>query len=107
MFCIFSNIFQFYFFLTSGKYIETPYGIFELKFFFSSSITNNDGDDFSSISIKEKIKKIILSENKSNPFSDEKIVALLFDQNIKLARRTVAKYRDSLNIMSSSKRKTK
>ena len=93
--------------LTNGKYIETPYGVFELKFFFSSSIINDFGDNFSSVSIKEKIKKIIHSEDKSNPFSDEKIVDLLSNQNIKLARRTVAKYRESLNLMSSSKRKTK
>ena len=93
--------------LTNGKYIDTPYGIFELKFFFSSSIINDFGDNFSSVSIKEKIKKIIHSEDKSNPFSDEKIVGLLSNQNIKLARRTVAKYRESLNLMSSSKRKTK
>ena len=89
--------------LTNGKYIETPYGVFELKFFFSSSIINDFGDNFSSVSIKEKIKKIIHSEDKSNPFSDEKIVGLLSNQNIKLARRTVAKYRESLNLMSSSK----
>ena len=93
--------------LTNGKYIDTPYGIFELKFFFSSSIINDFGDNFSSVSIKEKIKKIIHSEDKSNPFSDEKITDLLSNQNIKLARRTVAKYRKSLNLMSSSKRKTK
>ena len=93
--------------LTNGKYIDTPYGIFELKFFFSSSIINDFGDNFSSVSIKEKIKKIIHSEDKSNPFSDEKITDLLSNQNIKLARRTVAKYRESLNLMSSSKRKTK
>ena len=93
--------------LTNGKYIDTPYGIFELKFFFSSSIINDFGDNFSSVSIKEKIKKIIHSEDKSNPFSDEKITDLLSNQNINLARRTVAKYRKSLNLMSSSKRKTK
>ena len=93
--------------LTNGKYIDTPYGIFELKFFFSSSIINDFGDNFSSVSIKEKIKKIIHSEDKSNPFSDEKITDLLSNQNIKIARRTVAKYRESLNLMSSSKRKTK
>ena len=92
---------------TRGKYVDTPYGIFELKFFFSSSIINDFGDNFSSVSIKEKIKKIIHSEDKSNPFSDEKITDLLSNQNIKLARRTVAKYRESLNLMPSSKRKTK
>ena len=93
--------------LTNGKYIETPYGVFELKFFFSNSIINNLGHDFSSISIKEKIKKIINSENKFNPLSDLEIVDLLSSQGINLARRTVAKYRESLNLESSSKRKTK
>jgi RNA polymerase sigma-54 factor len=93
--------------LTNGKYIETPYGVFELKFFFSSSIINNDGENFSSISIKQKIKKIILLEDKLNPHSDEKIADMLSIDGIKLARRTVAKYRESLNLESSSKRKTK
>ena len=93
--------------LTNGKYIETPYGVFELKFFFSSSIINKKGINFSSVSIKEKIKKIISSEDKLNPYSDEKIVSLLAVHGIKLARRTVAKYRESLNLESSSKRKTK
>lgn len=91
--------------LTNGKYIETPYGIFELKFFFSSSIKNEDGKDFSSKSIKEKIKKIISSENKKNPFSDNKIKDILKNEGINVARRTVSKYRESLNIESSSKRK--
>ncbi len=91
--------------LTNGKYIETPYGIFELKFFFSSSIKNEDGKDFSSKSIKEKIKKIISSENKKNPFSDNKIKDILKNESIDVARRTVSKYRESLNIESSSKRK--
>ena len=91
--------------LTNGKYIETPYGIFELKFFFSSSIKNEDGKDFSSKSIKEKIKKIISSENKKNPFSDNKIKDILKNEGIDVARRTVSKYRESLNIESSSKRK--
>ena len=93
--------------LTNGKYIETPYGIFELKFFFSSSIINVSGHNFSSTSIKEKIKKIIKAENKLKPHSDGEITDLLSTQGINLARRTVAKYRESLNFESSSKRKTK
>ncbi len=91
--------------LTNGKYVETPYGIFELKFFFSSSIKNEDGKNFSSKSIKEKIKKIVSSENKKSPFSDNKIKDILKSEGIDLARRTVSKYRESLNIESSSKRK--
>ena len=93
--------------LTNGKYMETPYGIFELKFFFSSSLNNNFGTNFSSKSITEKIKKIINSEDKSKPYSDDKITAILSKENINIARRTVAKYRESLKIESSSKRKTK
>jgi len=93
--------------LTNGKYIETPYGVFELKFFFSSSLSNKYGDSFSSKSITEKIKKIIISENKSKPYSDEKIASILSDQGINVARRTVAKYRESLKLESSSRRKTK
>ena len=93
--------------LTSGKYIETPYGVFELKFFFSRYITNDSGENISSSSIKEKIKMIIKSENKAKPLSDEKIVNLLKKENINIARRTVSKYRIALNYESSSKRKTK
>ena len=93
--------------LTNGKYVETPYGVFELKYFFSRFITNESGEDISSNLIKEKIKKIIKSENKSKPYSDDKIVKLLEEQNINIARRTVSKYRVALNYASSSKRKTK
>ena len=93
--------------LTNGKYMETPYGVFELKYFFSSSIVNNDGEDFSSQSIKQKIKKIIKSEDKSKPLSDNKITKILAEEGINLARRTVTKYRESLNLFSSSQRKTK
>ncbi len=93
--------------LTNGKYMETPYGIFELKFFFSSSLQNEDGKGFASNSIKEKIRKIILSENKKAPFSDNKIKDILKKNGIDIARRTITKYRESLNIDSSSKRKNK
>lgn len=93
--------------LTSGKYMETPYGVFELKYFFSSSITNKTGKRIASQSIKEKIKKIIKSENKSKPLSDEKISQILKNDNINVARRTVTKYRESLNFEPSSERKTK
>ena len=75
--------------------------------FFSSSVTNKTGKKISSQSIKEKIKKIIKSENKSKPFSDQKISQILKDDNINVARRTVTKYRESLNFESSSERKTK
>ena len=93
--------------LTNGKYMETPYGIFELKFFFSSSLINEDGKGFSSNSIKEKIRKIILHENKKAPYSDNRIKDILKKNGIDIARRTITKYRESLNIDSSSKRKDK
>ena len=93
--------------LSNGKYIETPYGVFELKFFFSSSIKNDYGKDYSSKSIKEKIKKIISHENKKKPLSDNQIKNMLFEEGIELARRTVSKYRESLNFESSSDRKNK
>jgi len=93
--------------LTAGKFMETPYGVFELKYFFSSSIINNSGENFSSQSIKQKIKKIIKSENKLKPFSDNKITKILAEEGVNLARRTVTKYRQSLNLFSSSERKTK
>ena len=93
--------------LTNGKFMETPYGVFELKYFFSSSIVNIDGEDFSSQSIKQKIKKIIKCEDKLKPFSDNKITKILAEEGINLARRTVTKYRESLNLLSSSQRKTK
>ena len=93
--------------LTTEKYVETPYGVFELKYFFSRYITNDSGENISSSLIKEKIKEIIKSENKAKPFSDEKIVNLLKKDNINIARRTVSKYRIGLNFESSSKRKTK
>ncbi len=91
--------------LTTNKYVETPHGVLELKFFFSSHIKNQEGNNISSKSIKHKIKNIISSENKSKPYNDSQIVNMLAKENILIARRTVAKYRTSLGFNSSSKRK--
>jgi RNA polymerase sigma-54 factor len=92
--------------VTSNKYVHTPQGLFELKYFFNSSIHRVDDEDIASESVKQAIKKIILAEDKSNPYSDQAIVKILEDTDgIKIARRTVAKYREMLNILSSSKRK--
>jgi RNA polymerase sigma-54 factor len=91
--------------VTTNKYIHTPQGIFELKFFFNSGISRMDGDEVASEAVKNKIKAIIGSEDARHPHSDQKIVELLRDQNIDIARRTVAKYREQLGILSSSKRK--
>ncbi|MBF0401453.1 MAG: RNA polymerase factor sigma-54 [Magnetococcales bacterium] len=91
--------------VTSNKYIHTPRGIFELKFFFSSSLVSQSGENHSSEAVKFKIQKLVESESTHRPYSDEKIAKLLKEQGIIVARRTVAKYRDILNIPSSSRRK--
>lgn len=91
--------------VTSNKYMHSPHGIFELKFFFSSGIVAENGNSVSSESIKNRIKNIIMSEDKTKPFSDEKIVKMLVQENYNVARRTVAKYREELNFLSSNKRK--
>jgi RNA polymerase sigma-54 factor len=90
--------------VTTEKYVHTPQGIFELKFFFTSGIKTSNGD-ISSSSVKERIKIIIAAEPPSNPISDQQIVEMLKAEKIDIARRTVAKYRESLGISSSSQRK--
>ncbi len=90
--------------VTTNKYVHTPQGVFELKFFFSTGIKTDDGA-VSSSSVKEKIRNIIAAERPEDPVSDQQIVEILKKENITIARRTVAKYRESLNILSSSKRK--
>src|SRR5207237_10487104 len=89
--------------VTTNKYVHTPQGIFELKFFFNSGISRTDGDEVASQAVKTKIKQIIAAEDARHPHSDQKIVELLKDQDIELARRTVAKYREQLRILSTSK----
>ncbi len=92
--------------VTSNKYVHTPQGLFELKYFFNSSIHRVADEDIASESVKQAIKKIIAAEDKSNPYSDQHIVKILEETDgIKIARRTVAKYREMLGILSSSKRK--
>ena len=92
--------------VTSNKYVHTPQGLFELKYFFNSSISRVADEDIASESVKQAIKKIIATEDKSNPMSDQAIVKMLEDQDgIRIARRTVAKYREMLGILSSAKRK--
>ena len=91
--------------VTTNKYVHTPQGIFELKYFFNSGINRTDGDEIASESVKNKIKDLVSKEDPKHPHSDQKIVELLREQGIDIARRTVAKYREQLNILSSSKRK--
>ncbi|MCI6012248.1 MAG: RNA polymerase factor sigma-54 [Firmicutes bacterium] len=89
----------------NGKYMQTPRGVFEIKYFFSSGVTGSDGEGVSSNSIKSMIKEIINGEDPKNPYSDQDMVKLLSDRGIEISRRTVAKYREGLNIPSSSKRR--
>ncbi len=91
--------------VTTNKYVHTPQGIFELKFFFNSSISRFDGDAIASASVKERIRQIIESEDPARPHSDKKMVDILKSSNINIARRTVAKYREMLGVLSSNKRK--
>lgn len=89
---------------TNGKYVQTPRGLYELKYFFSSGVESDDGE-ISSISIKKLLKEIIDKENPKKPYSDSKLTELLAQRGIKISRRTVAKYRDELNIPPSNIRK--
>ena len=95
--------------VSSGKYIQSPWGVFELKYFFVSRLKNsgdnNNDDDQSSDKIKGMIQDIISNENPDNPVSDEEVANLLKDKGITVARRTIAKYRDILNIPASNRRK--
>ena len=91
--------------VTTNKYVHTPQGIFELKYFFNAGISQRGGGELASEAVKQKIKKLIEGEDTKKPYSDQKLVELLRDQGIKIARRTVAKYREQLHLLSSSKRR--
>jgi RNA polymerase sigma-54 factor len=92
--------------VTTNKYVHTPRGVFELKFFFNSSISCTDGQDLASEAVKARIRDIIEQEDPGSPLSDAKIADRLEEEdNIDIARRTVAKYREKMGILSSTKRK--
>jgi RNA polymerase sigma-54 factor len=90
---------------TANKYAHTPQGIFELKFFFTSGVKAADGEDVSAETVKEKIRTLVAGEGQGNPLSDQAIADILHDDQINIARRTVAKYRQALGILPSSRRK--
>lgn len=90
---------------TNGKYMDTPFGIFELKYFFSGGLMGDSGEKISTESVKIFIKDIVNREDCKKPLSDEKIANKLKNEGIDISRRTVAKYRDELGILSSSRRK--
>ncbi len=91
--------------VTTNKYVQTPHGVFELKFFFNSSIRTSDGDSIASESVKEKIRSVIAHEDSRHPLSDQRIAGILRTSGIEIARRTVTKYRESMKILSSTRRK--
>lgn len=89
----------------NGKYLQCPRGVFEIKYFFSAGVSGSHGEGISSNSIKEFIKEIVDGEDHKSPYSDQEMVEMLKEKGINISRRTVAKYRDEMNILSSSKRK--
>jgi RNA polymerase sigma-54 factor len=92
--------------VTSGKYVYTPHGIYELKYFFNSGLNREGGEeDIASKSVKEKIREIIRAEGEGKPLSDQELMRLLQNQGIRIARRTVTKYRAQLGMLSSSRRR--
>lgn len=92
--------------VTTQKYMHTPRGIYELKYFFSSHVSTENGGECSSTAIRAFIKKLVAAENTKKPLSDSKMADILAEQGIKVARRTVAKYRESLGIAPSNQRKS-
>lgn len=89
----------------AGKYIATPYGVFELKYFFTHGVKTDSGEDMSNTSVKNAISELVKGESKHKPLSDDKLAGLLDKQGIKVARRTIAKYREALGILPSHLRK--
>lgn len=90
---------------TNNKYVQTPRGIFELKYFFSSGLSTSNGEATSSESVKAKLKELVDKEDRKKPLSDQRLCELLNEEGITISRRTVAKYREELGILSSAKRK--
>ena len=91
--------------VTTRKYMHTPRGIYELKYFFSSHVSTADGGECSSTAIRAQIKKLIAGEDPRNPLSDSRIATVLGENGINVARRTVAKYREALRLPPSNERK--
>jgi RNA polymerase sigma-54 factor len=91
--------------VTTGKYMHTPRGIFEFRYFFSSHVSGVDGTDVSSVAIRARIRRLIADEQPVKPLSDAQLAEILSKEGVKVARRTVAKYRESLGLASSSERR--
>ncbi len=91
--------------VTNNKYVQTPRGVFELKFFFSSGLETEAGEDISAKTARDIIQNLIDEEDKKEPLSDQRIAELLHEQGLRIARRTVAKYREQMNILPARYRK--
>jgi RNA polymerase sigma-54 factor len=91
--------------VTTNKYMHTPRGVFEFRYFFSSHVAANDGTEMSSTAIRAKIRKLVAQEDPEKPLSDSRIAEILSEAGVQVARRTVAKYREALGIAPSSERK--
>ena len=91
--------------VTHNKYVHTPQGIYELKFFFNTGITSTQGETLASESVKNLLREIIAKEDPRKPYSDEKLVQILKEMNIHIARRTISKYREMMKILSSNERR--
>ena len=91
--------------VSNGKYVQTPHGVFELKYFFDSHLSTDQGEDVSSRSVKERIARLVADEDKANPLSDQEIAEKLGGDGLQIARRTVAKYREQLRLPSQRYRK--
>ena len=91
--------------VVNGKYVQSPQGIHELKYFFSEGLATDSGEEVSNKHIKELLKEIIESENKESPYSDDKLAEMLNEKGIHIARRTVAKYREHLRLPVARLRK--
>jgi RNA polymerase sigma-54 factor len=91
--------------VTNEKYVQTPRGLLPLKFFFSSGLTTTTGEDASARSIKAQIQKLVTDEDQKEPLTDQQIVEIFAQRGVKIARRTVAKYRDQLHILPARMRK--
>jgi len=90
----------------TNKYMHTPQGVYEMKFFFHSALSNSRGSDISSLSIKERMRKMIDTENPSKPLSDSEITSSFQKEGLKISRRTVAKYREDMRIPPSHQRRS-
>jgi len=93
--------------VSNGKYVQTPQGVYEIKYFFNSGIANEDGRELSKRHVKTRIEEIIKAEDPQKPLSDQEIFQRLHEEGIKLARRTVTKYREELKILPARFRKRK